>query len=58
MRTAGVLSKQGKLDEARKYLRTVNAGEGQKIQLVVAEAQLLREANRHGEAFELLGKAL
>jgi Flp pilus assembly protein TadD len=58
MRTAGVLSKQGKLDEARKYLQAVSAGEGERIQLLVAEAQLLREANRHGEAFDLLGKAL
>ncbi len=58
MRTAGVLSKQGKLDEARKYLRAVNAGEGERIQLVIAEAQLLREAHQNGEAFELLGKAL
>ena len=58
MRTAGVISKQGKLDEARKYLRSVSAGDGERVQLVIAEAQLLRDANQHGEAFDVLGKAL
>ena len=58
MRTAGVLSKQGKIEEARSYLRAVNAGEGERIQLLIAEAQLLREANRPAEAFDLLASAL
>jgi len=57
LRVAGVMAKQGRLAEARAYLQGVNAGE-QRVQLLIAEAQLLREANQHREAFELLGKAL
>ncbi len=58
MRTANVLARQGKLEEARAYLRAVNASDAQRVQLLIAEAQLLREANRHREAFDLLGEAL
>jgi tetratricopeptide (TPR) repeat protein len=58
MRTANALAKQGKLDEARKYLQQVNVGEGDRVQLQIAEAQLLRDAQRHKDAFDLLGKAL
>ena len=59
MRTANALAKQGKLDEARAFLKRV-AGENpeQEVQLLVAEAQLLRDANRHREAFDLLGRGL
>ena len=58
LRTAGVMAKQGRLPEAREFLRTVNASGEQHVQLLIAEAQLLREASQHREAFELLGKAL
>jgi tetratricopeptide (TPR) repeat protein len=58
LRVANVLAKQGKLDEARAYLRNVNAGGEQRVQLLIAEAQLLREAKQDREAFDLLGKAL
>jgi len=58
LRTAGVMAKQGRLEEARTFLRTVNVGAEQRVQLLIAEAQLLREANQNREAFELLGKAL
>ena len=58
MRTANALAKQGKIDEARKYLQQVNAGEGERVQLQIAEAQLLRDAQLHKDAFDLLGKAL
>ena len=58
MRTANALAKQGRLDEARKFLQSVSVGDGERVQLLIAEAQLLREASRHGDAFELLGKAL
>lgn len=59
LRTAQILAKQGKLDAARAYLReTADAGEPRQVQLTIAEAQLLRENNRNGEAFSLLGKAL
>lgn len=58
-RYAGVLAKQGKLAEARKYLRGVNATDAQqRIQLTLAEANLLREANAYQEAYEFLGEAV
>ena len=57
LRYAQVLSRQGKLDEARDFLRKVNAGQ-QQSQIQIAEAQLLREANQHGEAFKVLSQAL
>ncbi|MBI3371598.1 MAG: tetratricopeptide repeat protein [Betaproteobacteria bacterium] len=59
LRYAQTLAKQGRLDDARSYLRGVGEGaSAQQTQLTIAEAQLLREANQHGEAFSLLGKAL
>ena len=59
LRVAQVLAKQGKLEAARQYLRTVEIREErQRVQLIVAEAQLLREANRAGEAFKMLDEAL
>jgi len=59
LRVANVIAKQGKLEEARSYLRGVTAAsEPQRVQLLVTETQLLREANLHREAFQLLGEAL
>jgi len=59
VRIANAIFRQGKLDEARAFLRTVGApGEPERVQLLVAETQLLREANLHKEAFNLLGEAL
>lgn len=58
-RYAGVLAKQGKLGEARKYLQGVNAGTAeQRNQLTLAEANLLREAHAYQEAFDFLGQAV
>jgi tetratricopeptide (TPR) repeat protein len=59
MRTASVIAKQGKLDDARAFLKRVAAeNPDDVVQLTVAEAQLLREANRHRDAFDLLSEAL
>jgi tetratricopeptide (TPR) repeat protein len=59
MRTANVLARQGKLDEARSFLKRVAAeNPDEEAQLTVAEAQLLREANRNQDAFQLLREAL
>ncbi|HEY5897003.1 MAG TPA: tetratricopeptide repeat protein [Burkholderiales bacterium] len=59
LRTANAMAKQGKLDAARDYLRRVSADSpDEQVQLTVAEAQLLRDANKNKEAFELLEKAL
>ncbi len=59
MRTAGAMAKQGKLEEARKFLQQVATDNpADEVQLTVTEAQLLRDASRHGDAFALLGEAL
>ncbi|HYG54410.1 MAG TPA: tetratricopeptide repeat protein [Burkholderiales bacterium] len=59
MRAAGAMAKQGRVDEARDFLRKVASDNPeQEVQLLVTEAQILREANRHQEAFQLLGEAL
>jgi tetratricopeptide (TPR) repeat protein len=58
LRITNVMGKQGKLEEARAYLRALDAEGEQGVQLLIAEAQLLRDANQHRDAFELLGKAL
>jgi Flp pilus assembly protein TadD len=59
MRTANAIAKQGKLDEARTFLRSVSTSdEGQRVQLIIAESQLLREAKLDRDAFALLGEAL
>lgn len=59
LRTASVMARQGKLDEARAYLeRMALEHPDQATQIVVAEAQLLREANRVRDAYDMLGQAL
>jgi tetratricopeptide (TPR) repeat protein len=58
-RYALVLNKQGNLDAARAYLRQIEAGTNQaRAQLLLTEAQMLRDANRTREAFDLIGGAL
>ena len=59
MRTANAIAKQGKLDEARAFLKRVATDNPEdEVQLTVAEAQLLRDANKHADAFALLNDAL
>jgi tetratricopeptide (TPR) repeat protein len=59
LRTANAIAKQGKIDAAREFLHKVSADyPDQQAQLTVAEAQVLRDANRNKEAFDLLGQAL
>ncbi|HYO28039.1 MAG TPA: tetratricopeptide repeat protein [Azonexus sp.] len=58
-RAAQILLRQGKLEEAREQLRTTRGGTpAEKIQLILAEAQLLREAGRGDESYALLEAAL
>jgi tetratricopeptide (TPR) repeat protein len=58
-RYAGVLSKRGRLADARKHLQGITARNNQqRVQLTQAEAQLLREANAYQEAFDVLTRAL
>ncbi len=58
LRVANVMGKQGRLEAARAYLRELDADGEQRVQVLIAEAQLLRDANQHRDAFDLLGKAL
>ncbi|MEO1766966.1 tetratricopeptide repeat protein [Thiobacter aerophilum] len=59
LRQALTLAKEGRLDEARTQLAQIQpANNQQRVQLWQAEAQMLREAKRDREAFELLTRAL
>ena len=59
LRTANALARQGKIDEGRAFLQRIEPeGPGDRVQLIVAEAQLLRDANRTRDAYDLLGGAL
>lgn len=59
LKAAMVLGRQGKVEAGRAQLRQLESEPGvDKIQIVQSEAQLLREASRHEEAYEVLGRAL
>ena len=59
IRYAQVLARQGRLDEARAHLQQLSAnGSQQRVQLVLAEAQILRDAKQSKEAFMLVERAL
>ncbi|HZR68196.1 MAG TPA: tetratricopeptide repeat protein [Burkholderiales bacterium] len=59
IRSAQVLSKQGKLAAARERLHQTEPQNGQqRVQLVLAEAQLLRDANQPKAAFDMVQQAL
>jgi tetratricopeptide (TPR) repeat protein len=59
IRSAQVISKQGDLAGARQFLQQVNAQSNeQRVQLVLAEAQLLRDAKQEREAFGIVDQAL
>jgi tetratricopeptide (TPR) repeat protein len=58
-RYAGVLAKQGRLADARKHLQDAGPqNDQQRVQLILAEGNLLREASAYKEAFELLSQSL
>ena len=58
-RAAQILLRQGKPEEARELLRTTRGSTpAEMTQLILAEAQLLREAGRGGESYALLEAAL
>jgi len=59
IRYAQVLARQDKLDAARDRLQQAAARNSQqRVLLILAEAQLLREANQPKAAFDLVGQAL
>jgi len=53
-----LLLRQNKLDEARARLAAARANAPGESRLVVAEAQLLRDAGRHAEAYAFLAGML
>ena len=59
IRIAYLLSKRGQLAEARQLLQQARATDNQqRVQLVMIEVQLLREANQFDEAYRVLNQAL
>jgi tetratricopeptide (TPR) repeat protein len=59
LRVAYLLSKRGKLGEAREYLQQTQAANNQqRVQLLLIEAQLLREAKRPEDAYQVLQQGL
>lgn len=59
IRYAALLFKKEGIDSARRHLhQLVPENEQQRVQLIIAEAQLLREVNAHQEAFDLLNRNL
>ena len=59
LRVVYLLNKRGKLDEARKYLQQTEAANNQqRVQLWLIEAQLLREAKRLEDAYQVLQQGL
>jgi tetratricopeptide (TPR) repeat protein len=59
LREASVLGKMQRLDEARKLVRSIKPqNDDERIQLVIAEAQLLRDARRLEDSHALLLQAL
>jgi tetratricopeptide (TPR) repeat protein len=56
---AQLMARIGQLEAARELLRSTNvATNRERVQLTSAEAQLLREASRFADAFDVLDKAL
>lgn len=58
IRLAQALAKDGKLDEARRILREEGGDEDARRRFILAEAQLLRDADRSAEALQVVDQAL
>ncbi|MBK6632600.1 MAG: tetratricopeptide repeat protein [Betaproteobacteria bacterium] len=59
LRIAQLLAKQGKLDEGRRHLQAARqASNADPVPFLLAESQLLRDAGKTREAFELLDASL
>jgi tetratricopeptide (TPR) repeat protein len=59
VRYAGVVAKEGDLAGARRYLQQLPVQNNQqRVQLIQAEAQLLRDQSQYQEAYDLLGRSL
>jgi tetratricopeptide (TPR) repeat protein len=58
-RIARGFAKQGRIAEGRAYLQGLNpVNNDQRVQIILAEAQMLREVGQNREAFEVLEKGL
>ena len=58
-RYAFMLAKQGRMADARKHLQTLQAeNQGQRVQILQTEAQLLRENKEYQESYDVLKTAL
>lgn len=59
LRLANVLAQDGKIDEARRSLQQASAtSNGDRIQFLLGEAQILRDSGQTQEAFNLLDQSL
>ncbi len=59
LRAASVMAGRGKLDEARQFLReSIATTPVERVQILIGEAQLLREAGRHDDAYQMLADGL
>jgi tetratricopeptide (TPR) repeat protein len=59
IRVAGLLARQGKSDEARQHLKMLAPkSNSQRVLLIQAEAQILREAKQYQQAFDVLTQGL
>lgn len=59
LHAANVMARQGRLDAAREHLRTTEAANPrERVQLLIGESQLLREAERNADAYAALNAAL
>ena len=59
IRVAGLLARQGKPDEARQYLKAISPKSNQqRVLLIQAEAQVLRETKQYQQAFDVLTQGL
>lgn len=58
IRAAQILLRQNKLDAAREQIAAARADMPGDVRLVLAEAQLLRDAGHHADAYALLNEAL
>jgi tetratricopeptide (TPR) repeat protein len=57
-RYAAVLVKQGRMADARSYLQGAGRTPPERLQFILVESQLLRDANDFRGAYELLGNAV
>lgn len=58
IRAAQILLRQNKLDAAREQIAAVRADMPGDVRVLLAEAQLLRDAGHHADAYALLNEAL